>query len=157
MNYYSNNGKVDNTPSLKWDAGIIIDWDDTIFKKNQQDVEVLKEYWIWDMYVVETKTGWWASTDGRIGLCPCPSFRKHKPTEKGKTPCKHLWKCRDSMELNIREKVEYKEHKRKYMKDNRKRKDTAICEHLKKAKGDPNSLLNDEKFVKKMIKGENYV
>jgi len=59
-----------------------------------------------------------------------------------------------------------RERKRKYWHVNTKDKDLKICENLRATKGDPNSLLLNEKFVEKMLKrgvlvikdeGKNYV
>jgi hypothetical protein len=154
-----------------WSDTMVIDWSDTRYRKNVHKLEVTGEGWLYKLH----ESGWKepenyyikcksksskdgrdnvTSTDGRLGSCVCDSFTKTAPTSVGKVPCLHLWECRDRMFKKVDES---RKKARDYQRSDHKYKDEIICEHLKKTKGDPNSLLNDEKFVKKMIKGKTYV
>jgi len=138
-----------------------INWSDTEFKKYVHTVRIVWEGWFYnvhesgwkerDNYCIHSATKNVASTNGVTGHCTCEAFKTKEPTPIGKIPCKHLIVCN---ERRLSWLESYKEQKKEGTAKDRKRKDELICEHLKKTKGDPNSLLNDEKFVKKMIKGE---
>jgi len=141
-----------------WSESMIIDWSDTYFRKHIHTVKIIDEGWFGDNYYITSpsvsskeKRPNVTSTDGRIGSCVCDAFRTHPPTPLGKAPCKHLWVCRDRMLERIDKEREYN---RKYQLLNKKDKDDKICENLRATKGDPNSLLLDERFVKKMMRGD---
>jgi hypothetical protein len=147
-----------STKEKHWSDSLVIDWSDTCHRKNVHKVVVIEEGWFGDSYYIKcpsvsskTKQNNVASTDGRLGNCLCESFIKTAPTPTGKVPCLHLWECRDRMFKRIDKDRAYD---RDYDKKRRKRLDKAICNNLKELKDDPNSLMKDDKFVKKMIKGE---
>ncbi|HOE92561.1 MAG TPA: hypothetical protein PLK11_08250 [Methanofastidiosum sp.] len=127
----------------------MLDWSDTRFTKYLYTVEVVEVYWIRSTYVIRTKTNKTASTNGTLGFCSCDTFHIYTLAEKGKTPCKHLWVCKDCRDIKIEQKREYM---RNYHKKNLDSKNKAIYENMRETKDDPNSLFNNEEFVKNIIK-----
>lgn len=144
-----------------WSDSLRIDWTDERYKKHKHTVKIVEEGWFYtvhasgwkerESYYIKSFTANVASTDGKIGNCTCESFKTTEPTEKGKVPCKHLLVCNERR-LSYREA--YNAKMKDYMAEDRAGKRGAVCEHMKKAKDDPNSLFSDMDFVEKYVEGD---
>jgi len=153
----------EQTKEKHWSDGLVIDWSDTRYRKYLHTVKIVEEGWfytkikhdgkLWkrrDNYYIVSATKNTASTNGTTGFCTCEAFKTKEPNEAGnKIPCKHLWKCKELMDAWIKSHNEYMHE---YMADDREKKNQAVCDHLKSAKDDPNSLFSDLDFVEEFTR-----